>query len=92
MVLLEAMAGYNPVVAVKSSGIDDVIENGKNGYKTEEDLEKWSAKIEELLQEHGKYEENSKAARKVAEDYSIAEMGKEAERLYYKILKLNKYQ
>ena len=92
MVLLEAMAGYNPVVAVKSSGIDDVIENGYNGYKTEADAEKWSNKIEELLVNQDKYQQSSQNARKMAESYSIEEMGAEAEKLYYKILQLKKYQ
>jgi glycosyltransferase involved in cell wall biosynthesis len=92
MVLLEAMAGNNPVVAVKSSGIDDVIENDYNGYKTEEDPDKWSKKIEELLRDKEKYQQSSQNARKMAESYSIEEMGAEAEKLYYKILQLKKYQ
>ncbi|RAK05248.1 glycosyltransferase involved in cell wall biosynthesis [Halanaerobium saccharolyticum] len=92
MVLLEAMAGYNPVVAVKSSGIDDVIENDYNGYKTEEDIEKWSSRIEELLNNSDKFKQSSQNARKIAESYSIEEMGAKAEKLYYKILQLKKYQ
>ncbi|MFW5718927.1 MAG: glycosyltransferase, partial [Halanaerobium sp.] len=92
MVLLEAMAGYNPVVAVKSSGIDDVIENGYNGYKTEEDTEKWSIRIEELLTDKQIYQQSSQNAREMAENYSLEEMGAEAEKLYYKILQLKKYQ
>jgi len=90
MVLLEAMAGYNPVVAVKSSGIDDIIENGYNGFKTEEDLDKWSSKIKEILSDKEKFEQNSKKARNMAESYSIGEMGTEAEKVYYKILQLKK--
>ena len=91
MVLLEAMAGYNPVVAVKSSGIDDVIENGYNGFKTDEEIEEWSSKIEQLLKENdfSKFEEN---ARSMAENYSLGKMGLEAEELYYKIMQLKKYQ
>ncbi|MFW6273760.1 MAG: glycosyltransferase, partial [Halanaerobium sp.] len=92
MVLLEAMAGYNPVVAVKSSGIDDVIENGYNGYKTEEDTEKWSSRIEELLTDKQIYQQSSQNAREMAENYSLEDMGAEAEKLYYKILQLKKYQ
>ena len=92
MVLLEAMAGYNPVVAVKSSGIDDVVQNGYNGYKTEEDIEKWSNRIKELLTDRDNYQQSSQNARQMAESYSIKEMGAEAEELYYKILQLKKYQ
>jgi glycosyltransferase involved in cell wall biosynthesis len=92
MVLLEAMAGNNPVVALKSSGIDDVINNGYNGYKTEADIDKWSSKIEELLINREKYEESAKNAREMAENYSIDEMAKKAEKLYYKIMQLKKYR
>ena len=92
MVLLEAMAGYNPVVAVKSSGIDDVIENGYNGFKTEEDTEKWSKQIEELLTNTDDFEEIAQNARKMAESYSIEQMAESAEELYYKIMQLKKYQ
>lgn len=92
MVLLEAMAGYNPVVAVKSSGIDDVIENGYNGYKTEEDSDKWSSAVQKILTDAQNFEEASQNARKMAESYSIDQMAETAEELYYKILQLKKYQ
>lgn len=92
MVLLEAMAASKPVVAVKSSGIDDVINNGYNGFKTEEDIDKWSSRIEELLIDENKYQESAKNARKIAENYSIDEMAKEAEKIYYRIMQLKKYQ
>jgi glycosyltransferase involved in cell wall biosynthesis len=92
MVLLEAMAGYNPVIAVKSSGIDDVIENNYNGFKTDENIEQWSNKIIELLTDKDNYQQTSCNARKMAENYSIENMALEAEELYYKIMQLNKYQ
>ena len=90
MVLLEAMAAKNPVVAVKSSGIDDVIENGVNGYKTEEKLDKWTSRIEELLTDRQKHDEFSQNAFKTAKSYSIEKMAEEAEELYYKIIQLKK--
>ena len=34
IVLLEAMAAENPVIAVDASGVCDVVCNGKNGYRT----------------------------------------------------------
>ncbi len=92
MVLLEAMAGYNPVVAVKSSGIDDVIENGYNGFKTEEDTEKWSSAVAKILTDSQNFEETAQNARKMAESSSIEQMAESAEELYYKILQLKKYQ
>lgn len=47
IVLEEAMAGGCPVIAVQSDGIKDVIQNGVNGFITEENVEDWSDRIVE---------------------------------------------
>jgi len=49
IVLLEAMAGKSPVVAVKATGVCDVVRNGQNGYMTEEREEAFAEKIQQLL-------------------------------------------
>lgn len=51
MVILEAMAARLPVVAVRSSGIDDVVHNDLNGYKTAESQRKWVQKVKLLLED-----------------------------------------
>jgi glycosyltransferase involved in cell wall biosynthesis len=86
MVLLEAMAGQTPVIAVRSSGIDDVIENGVNGYKTREDVSEWSQKVIKLMQDQVLLEKMSENAYEVARDHSIASMAKKAEKVYNKIV------
>jgi 1,2-diacylglycerol 3-alpha-glucosyltransferase len=50
MVILEAMAGKCAVVAISSSGIDDIIHNGYNGFKTKSDLNLWSKKVIYLME------------------------------------------
>ncbi|MFW5790258.1 MAG: glycosyltransferase [Bacillota bacterium] len=88
MVILEAMAGYTPVVAVRSSGIDDVINNDYNGYKTEEEVEAWASKIEMILSDKSLQEKLTKNARQMAEKYAITNMARDAEEVYQKIIQL----
>jgi len=89
MVILEALAGYTPVVAVRSSGIDDVINNDYNGYKTEEEVEAWANKIEMILSDSNLQKTLTQNARQMAEKYSIANMARDAEEVYQKIIQLN---
>ncbi len=49
MVILEAMSAGLPVVAVRSSGIDDAIIDGKNGFKTPENHEVWTGRLQSLI-------------------------------------------
>lgn len=51
IVLVEAFAAGIPVVAVNATGVEDIVVNGKNGYATNEDIEEWSARIVEALQD-----------------------------------------
>nr|WP_239550859.1 glycosyltransferase [Halanaerobacter jeridensis] len=88
MVLLEAMAGATPVVAVRSSGIDDVIKNGYNGYKVPEDINQWSEKVTKLIRSQELLEEMSQNAYQYAQDNSIEEMAKEAVEVYNKVINL----
>jgi len=45
IVLLEAMAGKCPIVAIRSSGIEDIVKEGYNGFKTQASIDLWSNKI-----------------------------------------------
>jgi len=51
MVILEAMAAGLPVVAVRSSGIDDVVNNESNGFKTAENIDRWVTSARLLLED-----------------------------------------
>ena len=81
IVLAEAMAAGIPVMAVHATGSDDIIEDGVNGFLTEEREEAWAAKVIEALED----ETNSrmkKAARISAENYRSSRLAIYEEMLY----------
>ncbi len=86
MVLLEAMAGFCPVVAIKSSGTDDIIIDGKNGFKTKDDMKSWCQRIVYLMQNKDSLDKMSKEAREFSKRYSIENIAEKATRLYARIL------
>lgn len=86
MVILEAMAAGLPVVTVRSSGIDDIVRNGVNGYKTLEDLHTWTAAVKKLLDEPAHYRQLSDNARQLASEYDIQHFSRNIARFYAQIL------
>jgi len=86
MVLLEAMAGKCPVVAVSSSGIEDIITNDYNGYKTAEGIEAWAQKVLLLMNDKEKLKDMSQNAYRYAEKYSLDEMAGHAADTYIKAM------
>lgn len=72
MVILEAMSAGLPVVAVRSSGIDDVVQEGGNGYKTAENRQIWAQRIEELIEDEALREALGERARRFAADYDVS--------------------
>lgn len=71
MVILEAMAAGLPVVAVRSSGIDDVVREGFNGYKTPQNRSAWGRRIIELTQNDALRDALGEQARAFAADFDI---------------------
>lgn len=49
IVLLEAMAAGTPVVAVRASGVMDIVKDGFNGYITGEDEEEWAEAVRKIV-------------------------------------------
>ncbi|MDO8863462.1 glycosyltransferase [Haliea sp. E1-2-M8] len=86
MVILEAMAAGMPVVAVRSSGIDDIVDNGFNGFKTPADTAQWSARIEQLLLDPALHKKLSANAESFADNFSISRFSESVQRFYAGIL------
>ncbi|MBW4080604.1 glycosyltransferase [Paenibacillus sp. S150] len=86
IVLLEAMAAGLPVLAVKGSGVSDIVENGEHGFVTENDVLLWVSHLEKLLGDSNIRKKMSDEARKEAVLYLHSSVAKTAEYGYQKVL------
>ena len=75
------MAAGLPVVAVHAVGSDDIVEDGVNGFLTEEQEEAWAEKVSETLNEE-KYGGMRRAALATAENYRSSRLAIYEEMLY----------
>jgi len=86
MVILEAMSAGLPVLTVRSSGIDDVVQNEFNGYKTKEDPRVWLEKMEKIFNDEQLYMRLSENAQNFASHYSIEEIAAKMQDFYARLL------
>ncbi|MGX5914872.1 glycosyltransferase [Aliidiomarina sp. Khilg15.8] len=86
MVILEAMSCGLPVVAVRASGIDDVIIDGKTGYKTAEKIPQWNGRLATLLNDDDKREAFTAAATELAKEHDIDKFGARINEFYAELL------
>ena len=86
MVILEAMAAGLPVVAVRSSGIDDVVVDGVNGYKTPCRQELWLEKVKCLLEDDEKRRQLGAKAVECAASHSVENFTQEVRYVYAETL------
>ncbi|MCQ2735864.1 MAG: D-sedoheptulose 7-phosphate isomerase [bacterium] len=70
LALLEAMAAGLPIVAVSACGASDTVNDGINGYLTEEDRDAFADKVIGLLSDKDLLESMGREAEKTAEEYS----------------------
>lgn len=86
MVILEAMSAGLPVVAVRSSGIDDVVKQEFNGFKTAEETRAWREALERLLHDADLRRRLGEQARDFARGYDVAEFARQVQEFYAKLL------
>lgn len=92
MVILEAMAAGLPVVAVRSSGIDDVVKNETNGFKTAEDIERWTTAARRLLEDDALRAAMAEQAVTTARRHAIDHFARDVADTYRQILALYHWQ
>lgn len=85
IVMLEAMAAGNPVVAVKASGVVDVVRDGYNGYMTGESPAEWAAAVKKAVSVHEEHQRLKQGARATALGYRSIQIARRAEGCYEKI-------
>lgn len=92
IVILEAMAAGNPVVALDATGVRDVVWHGSNGFlykeipkRENENADAWAEQIVRILENPEWYQQMSQAARETAEKYSQDAVAKIAEEYYRQI-------
>lgn len=86
LVLLEAMAGGNPVIAVEATGVCDIVKNGENGYMTAEDEEVFAEKTAEVLNDNTLRQQLKEGAKETAMRYRNDVVAGMAEHHYGQIL------
>lgn len=89
MVLVEAMAGGCPVVAVRASGVHDVLENGYNGLMVAESTESWANAVRSLLMDPQRLAKLSENSMLFAQTYSVENIAKKVEALYQRVVLLH---
>ncbi|MDZ7851091.1 MAG: glycosyltransferase [Halomonas sp.] len=82
MVILEAMSAGLPVVTVRSSGIDDVVIEGENGFKTPENREVWAERLGSLIADPQRCTRLGEQAKNFAESHDVSAFARRTHDFY----------
>jgi len=90
MVLVEAMTGGCPVVAVRASGVHDVIRDGYNGFMVPESTESWAREVAVLIENRKLLSVMSQNSVAFANGYSEDKIAERILKLYQRVIILEK--
>jgi len=91
LVLIEAMAAGLPVVAVRASGVQEMVDDGINGALTLCDTHELAAAVCRVLNDDKLYQSLKINARKKAERLSSRNMALKLEKVYEELLANSRY-
>ncbi len=89
IVIIETMAAETPVIAVKATGVSDIVKDGINGYLTREDVSDFAKHIELVMTRPSLLKELEKNAFETAYLYSQAKVARRAAFMYQSIIDTN---
>lgn len=92
LVVTEAMAAGLPVVAVRASGVQDMVDDGLDGILTNENMDEFVAAVCRVLGDEDLYDELKMNAYRKAEMLSSRNMALKMEDLYTKLLEQRIYR
>ena len=90
IVIIEAMISGLPVVAIKSNGIEDIIQNGKNGILTENSVDEFSRSVLTIINDKELKDKLSNKANVYSKNYSIELWVEKTIKLYNNLIFSNK--
>ncbi len=86
LVAVEAMAAGDPVVAVKASGIEDIVKNGEDGFLTSESENEFCESVLKIVNDKELREKMSSNAKVNSRKFEIAPWAKKVVELYESLM------
>jgi 1,2-diacylglycerol 3-alpha-glucosyltransferase len=84
------MAGGCPIVAVRASGVHDLVKEGYNGLMVTESTDSWAKAVASLLVDHQRLSFLSINSRTFSEAYVEEKIAEKVLRLYRRVIVLGK--
>ncbi|MGI5912455.1 MAG: glycosyltransferase family 4 protein [Syntrophomonadaceae bacterium] len=92
LVLIEAMAAGLPVVAVKAFGVQDMVDDGVNGYLTQCNINDFSSAVYRILCNKDIYNRFSRNALVKADSLSSYNMARKLEEVYFNLVNNHRHR
>ena len=90
IVVIEAIISGLPVVAIKSNGIEDIVQNDKNGILTENSVDEFSRSVLKIINDKELRDKLSNKANVYSKNYSIELWVEKTIKLYNNLIFANK--